>query len=303
MLSVIICSRNQTPDISLSANIQSTIGVEYELIFIDNSKNKLSIYAAYNEGIKQSKFPYLCFVHDDVLFVTTNWGKKIIAHLSDNNTGLTGLAGGDAMLHFPYDYGALNRSMNIIHVDKTGKIPKEIVRKPKDFHEISRPVVLLDGVMLCGKRSLFDKIWFDETLGLFHGYDLDISMQSFQSGYTNLVMYDIEIQHFSKGKMDKEYFRTLKRVYEKWERKLPVFERRLSVDEMQKNLPELEERVSKRMLKWLVRSHMPSAEIAEYYLLFANKTTLRTKVFMIHFIKVRIFFIKIISTLRKKNIK
>ncbi|MEI6554802.1 MAG: glycosyltransferase [Paludibacter sp.] len=303
MLSIIICSRKPTADLLLTNNIKATIGVEYELVFVDNSKNRLSIFSAYNEGIKQSKFPYLCFIHDDVNFLTNNWGKKIIAHLSENKIGLAGLAGGDAMLKIPFDYGALNRSMNIIHVDKTGNTPKEIVRMPKDFHEKSRPVVLLDGVLLCSKRSLFDEIKFDETIGLFHGYDLDISMQSYMKGYTNLVMYDISVQHFSKGKMDTEYFRTIKRVYEKWKGVLPVFERKIPVKEIQKSIVKLEEHTAKRLLKWLVRSRMPSAEIAEYFLFFIKNTSLEMNIFLIHFIRVRILFMRILSTLRNKNIK
>lgn len=303
MLSIIICSRKPSPDLLLANNIKKTIGVEYELVFIDNSKNRLSIFSAYNEGIRQSKYPYLCFIHDDVNFITNDWGKKIIAHISGDKIGLAGLAGGDAMLKIPYDYGALNRSMSIIHIDKSGVMPKEIVKMPKDFHEKSRSVVLLDGVLLCGKRSLFDEIKFDETIGLFHGYDLDISMQSHMKGYTNLVMYDVIVQHFSKGRMDSEYFRTIKRVYEKWRSVLPVFERKISVKEIQNLLEKLEKSIAKKLLKWLVRSRMPSNEIADYFLFFIKNTSLEMNIFFIHFIKVRILFLRIISTLRNKNIK
>ena len=54
MISCVICSRQ--PDISaeLKENIASTIGCEYELIVIDNSKNEHSIYSAYNQGVVKS---------------------------------------------------------------------------------------------------------------------------------------------------------------------------------------------------------------------------------------------------------
>ena len=44
MISIIICSMN--PDISaeLRQNIADTIGCEYELVVIDNSRNQLSIF-------------------------------------------------------------------------------------------------------------------------------------------------------------------------------------------------------------------------------------------------------------------
>lgn len=74
MLSLIICSR--TPQISeeLEKNIAETIGCEYELVVIDNSKNKYSIFRAYNEGVRLAKGDNLCFMHDDILYKTADWG-------------------------------------------------------------------------------------------------------------------------------------------------------------------------------------------------------------------------------------
>ncbi|MEI6595898.1 MAG: glycosyltransferase [Bacteroidota bacterium] len=302
MLSIIICSRKPLLDKLLSTNIELTIGVEYELIFIDNSKNTYSIFSAYNEGIDKSRFPFLCFVHDDVKFNTPEWGLKVINHLNNENIGLVGLAGGDAMLRIPFDYGALNRSMNIIHVDKTGNKPTEHVRMPIDFQGNSRSVLLLDGVMLCARKNLFDKIRFDELMGGFHAYDYDISIQSFLAGFSNLVMYDIEVEHFSKGRMNAEYFRKIKYIYEKWESILPVFERNISTEDQKKILPKLEIQRAKRLLKWLVRSGMPLNEAAQYMSTFIRKTGNKRAIFMLYFSRIKILFIYIISTIRNKNI-
>ena len=65
MISIIICSRTATISKKLSANIAETISCDYELVIVDNSENKYSIFNAYNIGIKRSKGKYLCFVHDD----------------------------------------------------------------------------------------------------------------------------------------------------------------------------------------------------------------------------------------------
>lgn len=74
MISLIICSRTPTISEELSTNIAETIGCEYELVVIDNSKNEFSIFSAYNEGVKRSNGDVLCFMHDDILFRTLNWG-------------------------------------------------------------------------------------------------------------------------------------------------------------------------------------------------------------------------------------
>ena len=71
MISIIICSRK--PDISdvLKQNIKETIGTDYELIVIDNSHNKYSIFSAYNEGLTLASGDVLCYMHEDLFFHTT----------------------------------------------------------------------------------------------------------------------------------------------------------------------------------------------------------------------------------------
>ncbi len=72
MISIIICSRHPDISASLRENMEETIGVEFEIVTIDNSHGKYSISSAYNRGVERSLYPYVCFVHDDVLFRTKN---------------------------------------------------------------------------------------------------------------------------------------------------------------------------------------------------------------------------------------
>jgi hypothetical protein len=76
-------------------NITETAGVDVEIIPIDNSDNKYSIFSAYNTGYKKANFEYLCFLHEDISFKTHNWGQKLIQHLSKGGTGFVGIAGGN----------------------------------------------------------------------------------------------------------------------------------------------------------------------------------------------------------------
>ena len=70
MISIIICSRTASISDELNQNIDQTIGIPYELVVIDNSENLYSIFSAYNEGVKRSKYEMLCFMHDDIIFKT-----------------------------------------------------------------------------------------------------------------------------------------------------------------------------------------------------------------------------------------
>lgn len=301
MISLIICSRSTALSPEFVENIKQTIGVQYEIVIIDNSQNKHSIYSAYNLGVKLSKSDYFCFVHDDVLFHTQNWGQKIINHLNVPGTGIIGLAGGDAVTRVPSDWSALNPSVNIIHTDRQGIEPQEVVHFPKDYKNSSRSVVLLDGVFMCMNKSFFEKLKFDESIGGFHGYDYDISIQAFIAGYTNYVIYDITVEHFSKGNMDATYFRTLKKMFEKWEDQLPLFERSISIEEQNHLLPQLEKKRIYKLIKRLVRSGMPAKETAEYISIYTRKTNSKTAIFLLNFIRIRIFFIRISSAVRNKN--
>lgn len=85
---------------ALKDNVDSTIGTEviYEIIAIDNSDNKYSIFEAYNIGIKRSKGDFLCFAHENIKFHTNNWGINLLNHFNhDNSLGMIGVAGGSML--------------------------------------------------------------------------------------------------------------------------------------------------------------------------------------------------------------
>lgn len=75
MLSIIICSRNNSISDLLMNNINESVGIEHELVIVGNYNNKYSIFSAYNEGVKRAKYPYLCFMHDDI-FIIHKIGEK-----------------------------------------------------------------------------------------------------------------------------------------------------------------------------------------------------------------------------------
>lgn len=303
MISIIVCSR--TPDIStlLSANIHNTVGCEYELVIVDNSDNKFSICEAYNLGVQKSKYPVLCFVHEDVEFITKNWGIKAIECLCLAQTGFVGVAGGKAALKVPYGWSTYLPTVNIIH-SYVGKNNKRIEEREFSLrNDIRDPqeVVLLDGVFLCAYKKLFTEIKFDESIGGFHCYDLDISMAAFNKGYTNLVTFDIELKHFSKGKFGKEYINALLLVHEKWENNLPFIERNIVLSS--KEYKNLERKTLSKLKKRLIRAGFKSNNIKPIVNKYINNTGNWFDKIMFHFLPLEIFVIKNTSIWRKKMIE
>lgn len=302
MLSIIVCSRTSTLSESFSSNIDKTVGVQYELICIDNSLNTHSIAQAYNKGISLSNYQYLCFVHEDVYFNSQNWGQNLIVHLNLPKAGIVGLAGGDAALRVLYDYAALHPSANITQVDKKGIVEDDYILAPDNYSKPIRSVLLLDGVFLCAKRDVFEKIKFDETLSDFHGYDYDISLQSIVAGYYNYVMYDISVDHYSRGNFNAVFYKSLIEVFHKWDKHLPIFEHSISEKEQKRLVPIYEKKAIRKLLKRLVRARVKTKDIIEIYTFYTKITGSKKDLFSLNFLRSRIYYVRLNSHLRKKLI-
>ena len=85
MISCIVCSRHIRLSERLIQNIQNTIGESFELVVIDNSKSNYSIFSAYNEGVRRAKGNVLCFMHEDILFHSQNWGQELCRIFEENS--------------------------------------------------------------------------------------------------------------------------------------------------------------------------------------------------------------------------
>jgi len=101
MISIIISTHNAANFKNVSQNIADTIGVPYEIVPVENHA-KYSLCTAYNLGANMAKFSYLCFLHEDVLFKTPNWGKQLTELMEkDEKTGLIGVMGTKFKSTFP----------------------------------------------------------------------------------------------------------------------------------------------------------------------------------------------------------
>lgn len=222
MISIIICSRDLGIDPNLLTNITSTIGCEYELIIIDNYENKYSIFHAYNKGIKQSKSEILCFIHDDVLFHSKDWGKKLIdIFKSDAKIGLVGVAGSKVKTKAPSGWWNSPdelKQINIIQHLETGQVERWEYGLDDDV--LLEEVVVIDGVFMAIKRD--ENIMFDNTLKGFHNYDLNISLLYKVNGYKVMVTKEIEIEHFSNGNINKSWYLSTQRFHNKNKHYLPL---------------------------------------------------------------------------------
>lgn len=221
MLSLIICSRTKDLPLSLKENIESTIGAEYELVVIDNSKNQYSIFSAYNEGVRRSKGDLLCFMHDDIMYDAVGWGNNVVRHFDDPNTGLIGVFGGhylpDTVCHV-FDSELFSWNFRQI----VGEGIEDRMSKSHFGNAGEVEAVAVDGIWFVVRKQLFDKISFDERYRGFHYYDMDICMQVWANGYKCKTVDDIHLTHVSNGGYNDDFVFNSYRFYEKWKSCLPM---------------------------------------------------------------------------------
>lgn len=242
MISVIISTYNPEYFEAIKANIQATIGVEYEIIGVEN-KGRYSICEAYNIGMNEAKYPYLCFVHEDVILKTKNWGEYLISIANkDEKVGLIGVAGTKVKSTYPISsWGQSSFFVKYrrghIFTLTNNKSEQHIEFDISVAPQINEDVVCIDGVFMFTKKEVFKLCSFDEHLFKnFHGYDLDFSLQIHFNSYRVLVDRNIELIHLSKGNYTPYFNLANKLINKKWKAKLPVASRDLGLNTYQLEL-------------------------------------------------------------------
>jgi len=226
MLSIIICHRDVALLQRISANIAETVGVPYQLVVVDNSDNNYSIFSAYNEGVRRAEHDILCFTHEDNLFFTNDWGKKVLQHFNDANVGMIGNNGGTAQPIVPsawwYNHYFGKSALHIVMSSTHEPLKNlELFSNNPGNDPLRAEAVIIDGLWFCMRKNLFEHIRFDdENFKGFHLYDADISMQvtPFAKKY---VVYDVLLQHVWNGTINNQYFTDLENFTVKWQKHLP----------------------------------------------------------------------------------
>jgi glycosyltransferase involved in cell wall biosynthesis len=225
MISCIICSRR--PDISaeLKENIASTIGCEYELVVIDNSKNEYSIFSAYNEGVRRAKGDVLCFMHEDIVYHSEGWGNKVKEYFAEHlQAGLLGVAGTHYFPALPAaQWDSEIASSHIIQGEmKNGKYVSQEIEQ-NQYKKNPTEMVAVDGLWLCMRKKVFDFVsWDEKTFNGFHCYDTDMAFQVWRAGYEVHLFWEVLIEHKSLGNANTQFMEACEQLYLKWKEYLPL---------------------------------------------------------------------------------
>lgn len=174
--------------------------MEYEILARDNSIEPKPITEVYNSLASQAKYPFWCFIHEDISFLTINWAEHLKKAFDEHpETGLIGVAGAKYKSKTPSGWSTGLKEIdccNIYHKDKDGH-EQHIYMNPgtSDFE----PVVNVDGVFITIRREVWKDAHFnDKDLRGFHLYDLDFSLHVTKN-WKAAVVYSIDVMHFTQG--------------------------------------------------------------------------------------------------------
>ena len=257
MVSIIICSVSPHLLKGLQQNIAQTIGIEYEIIAIDNREQHWPIAKVYNYAAQQAKYPYLFFVHEDIRLLSDKWGKLMISKLAEPDCGVVGFVGDKARFSCCsgwYQYCDMSKISYFYQRIKGGKTL--FLVENADLNQPFQEVITLDGLGFFVRKEIWKKYPFDENLLTgFHCYDIDFSLQIASANYKNYVCCSNQmlIEHFSQGNFsDASWFSTTLRLHEKWKSLLPMKTSDLNISD--KKIRKCEELASYDFFKQILKS-------------------------------------------------
>lgn len=200
MISLIVCSVNKVYLENLKKSVQETIGLEYELLATDNTVLKQGICKVYNDAAAKAKYPYLCFVHEDIAFCTPNWGSLMVETLQNKRVGILGFCGGKYYPDVPGGWldipHSLRRFNMVYEVD--GKKGVNCVQDSPE--NLLTTTVTLDGMLLAMRKNTWEEFHFnEEVVKGFEFYDIEICLRV-QQKYQLVIDHRILVQHFGVGR-------------------------------------------------------------------------------------------------------
>lgn len=201
MISLIICSVNPSYLKRIKENIQSTIGVVYEIIVWDNVHEKKGLCEVYNSMAKNAEFNIICFLHEDIIFETKDWGKSLCNKFMERpDIGVIGVAGSryKSQVYSGWYTGIKEFDCANIKHQYPDRF-EHIYLTPFNDQILIDDVVCVDGVFISCRKKVWEGTPFNEKgLPGFHFYDIDFSVRASKTCKVS-VTYDISIVHFTLG--------------------------------------------------------------------------------------------------------
>ena len=196
-VSIVICSIDDTRhERAVALYRRLFAAVRHEIVSIRNAR---SLAEAYNWALRHSVADVVVLSHDDVDILAPDFAVRLFERLQTFD--VVGVAGSTRS-----DGPAIGWSG---HPHLRGWITHRVPDSANwqvdvlDPRPVAGDIVLLDGVLLAGKREAFHAVPFDDVnFDGFHLADLDWSYRAAQAGTRLGVAGDLLLVHASRGNYD-----------------------------------------------------------------------------------------------------
>jgi GT2 family glycosyltransferase len=198
MISVVICSIDQA---KLTAALQTYArllgGQPYEIIHVPDARG---LAEGYNRGLARSRGELIIFSHDDVEFHCQGFLGRLVGHMG--HCDLLGIAGTDRASSGAWlSSGPPHVFGQIIHSRADPGGFRVLLYNAPARRVLN--IQSLDGVFLCCKREVAQKIGFDQqTFQRYHMYDSDFSFRAYLAGCRLAVACDLDAVHAALSQYD-----------------------------------------------------------------------------------------------------
>jgi len=198
-------------------HIKKTVGIkDAEIIEYINKGEPLTKF--YNKALKQTKNKIVVFCHNDIIFNTKNWGKKLISHFNDSRFGILGVAGTTEMQSTGRWWQNPSLMLGQVKHTHEGKTWNSAY-SPKFGDEILESI-LVDGLFFAVHKDRL-KNSFDEDIKGFHFYEVDFCFKNHLGGTKVGVITNITITHKSIGQTNEEWEKNRRQFVENHSKNLP----------------------------------------------------------------------------------
>jgi glycosyltransferase involved in cell wall biosynthesis len=194
------------------------------LHYVENEENTGAIHPI-NQGLELAEGKYVCVLHNDLLIYDEGWLDHIIEFMERRqDVGLVGFAG----RHGIKEDGSLDLKTTVVQMRGYPRAFKPTWR----FTEVAT----IDGLGWVMRNI---GLRLEESYGMMHFYDYDLSLQYIEKGY-KVCTAAVDIWHMAEnqeqstrsksdylsvvGGSDEHYFEEVREVFRaKWEHMLPIW--------------------------------------------------------------------------------
>jgi len=201
MISIVICSIDARKMAIVSEMYGRLLsGQPHEIIHISDARG---LCEGYNRGFARSRGELVIFSHDDVEFRDADFGRRLLGHMA--HCDIAGVAGTDKLCGGDWSVGGPPHIYGqVIHSGTDPGYFRVLVYSVPN-RRVDK-MQALDGVFLCCRREVVEKIGFDQaTFTGYHMYDVDFTYRAYVAGYRLSVCCDLDPVHAAVSSYDEAW--------------------------------------------------------------------------------------------------